>query len=200
MAEKRRNEEDVKKRREEEVKRSREVMPRFCKLSKVTSSTTSEEEESNGGRACAPISRKFLNLFAKNDSQNSATGVFFQTFITNVVELTDLWPGKLEIIGTFKLLICVNVYYGVNGFTGSAPDTPPPRTHTLFFTHTPIHAIAKRFAVFPRIVRRRFQETSSYFRGRSLTHQQDWSSKSNPRAPQNNLVQATGLSVPNIYQ
>uniref|UniRef100_A0A3P9D987 C-Jun-amino-terminal kinase-interacting protein 1 n=2 Tax=Maylandia zebra TaxID=106582 RepID=A0A3P9D987_9CICH len=49
-------------------------MPRSCKLSKVTSSTTSEEEESNGGRACAPISRKFLNLFAKNDSQNSATG------------------------------------------------------------------------------------------------------------------------------
>lgn len=74
VAEKRRNEEDVKKRREEEVKRSREVMPRSCKLSKVTSSTTSEEEESNGGRACAPISRKFLNLFAKNDSQNSATG------------------------------------------------------------------------------------------------------------------------------
>lgn len=80
MAEKRRNEEDVKKRREEEVKRRREVMPRSCKLSKVTSSTTSEEEESNGGRACAPISRKFLNLFAKNDSQNSATGVYFQTF------------------------------------------------------------------------------------------------------------------------
>lgn len=84
MAEKRRNEEDVKKRREEEVKRSREVMPRSCKLSKVTSSTTSEEEESNGGRACAPISRKFLNLFAKNDSQNSATGVYFQTFFTHI--------------------------------------------------------------------------------------------------------------------
>lgn len=127
MAEKRRNEEDVKKRREEEVKRSREVMPRSCKLSKVTSSTTSEEEESNGGRACAPISRKFLNLFAKNDSQNSATGVYFQTF----------------------------------------------------FSHTSIRAIAKRFAVFPRIVRRRLQKTSSYFRGRSLTHQKDWSSKSN---------------------
>lgn len=127
MAEKRRNEEDVKKRREEEVKRSREVMPRSCKLSKVTSSTTSEEEESNGGRACAPISRKFLNLFAKNDSQNSATGVYFQTFITNVVELTDLWLGKLEIIGT--------------------PPTHPPPPYTHFFSYTSIHAIAKRFAV-----------------------------------------------------
>ncbi|XP_070764230.1 C-Jun-amino-terminal kinase-interacting protein 1a [Enoplosus armatus] len=70
----RRREEDVKRRREEEVKRRREVVARICKQSKVTSATTSEGEESNGGRAGASRSRKFLNLFANNSSHYSATG------------------------------------------------------------------------------------------------------------------------------
>ncbi|XP_070827858.1 C-Jun-amino-terminal kinase-interacting protein 1-like [Chaetodon trifascialis] len=71
---KRRREEDVKRRREEEVKRRREVVARICKQSKVTSTTTSEEDESNGGRAEASRSRKFLNLFANNSSHYSADG------------------------------------------------------------------------------------------------------------------------------
>ncbi|XP_039989524.1 C-Jun-amino-terminal kinase-interacting protein 1-like isoform X2 [Xiphias gladius] len=71
---KKRREEDVKMRREEEVKRRREGVARICKQSKVTSTTVSEEEDSHGGRAGAPRSRKFLNLFANNSSQYSATG------------------------------------------------------------------------------------------------------------------------------
>uniref|UniRef100_A0A3B3HTK1 SH3 domain-containing protein n=1 Tax=Oryzias latipes TaxID=8090 RepID=A0A3B3HTK1_ORYLA len=70
---KKRREEDLKRRREEEVKRRREVVGRFCKQSKVAS-TTSEEDDSNGGRVCAPRSRKFLNLFANSSSPYSATG------------------------------------------------------------------------------------------------------------------------------
>ncbi|TKS74001.1 C-Jun-amino-terminal kinase-interacting protein 1 [Collichthys lucidus] len=71
---KRRREEDVKRRREEEIKRRREVVARVCKQSKVTSTTTSEEDGSNGGRAGASRSRKFLNLFANNSNHYSATG------------------------------------------------------------------------------------------------------------------------------
>ncbi|XP_041795704.1 C-Jun-amino-terminal kinase-interacting protein 1a [Chelmon rostratus] len=71
---KRRREEDVKRRREEEVKRRREVVARICKQSKVTSTTTSEDDESNGGRAEASRSRKFVNLFANNSNHYSATG------------------------------------------------------------------------------------------------------------------------------
>ncbi|XP_008302856.1 C-Jun-amino-terminal kinase-interacting protein 1-like, partial [Stegastes partitus] len=68
-------EEDIKRRREEEVKRRREVVARVCKQSKVASTTTSEEDEANGGRAGAPKTRKFLNLFANNNSSHySATG------------------------------------------------------------------------------------------------------------------------------
>nr|XP_020443661.1 C-Jun-amino-terminal kinase-interacting protein 1-like isoform X2 [Monopterus albus] len=67
-------EEDVKRRREEEVKRRSEVVARICKQTKVTSTLTSEEEESKRGRAGAPRSKKFLNLFANKSSQNSATG------------------------------------------------------------------------------------------------------------------------------
>lgn len=63
-------EEDVKRRREEEVKRRREVVARVCKQSKVTP----KENESNGGHAAAPRSRKFLNLFANDSSQCSASG------------------------------------------------------------------------------------------------------------------------------
>uniref|UniRef100_A0A3P9MB99 Mitogen-activated protein kinase 8 interacting protein 1a n=1 Tax=Oryzias latipes TaxID=8090 RepID=A0A3P9MB99_ORYLA len=70
---KKRREEDLKRRREEEVKRRREVVGRFCKQSKVAS-TTSEEDDSTGGRVCAPRSRKFLNLFANSSSPYSATG------------------------------------------------------------------------------------------------------------------------------
>lgn len=73
---KRRREEDVKRRREEEVKRRREVVARICKQSKVTSTTTSEDDESNGGRAEASRSRKFVNLFANNSNHYSATGLY----------------------------------------------------------------------------------------------------------------------------
>ncbi|KAF6722085.1 C-Jun-amino-terminal kinase-interacting protein 1 [Oryzias melastigma] len=71
---KKRREEDLKRRREEEVKRRREVVGRFYKHSKVASTTTSEEDDSNGGRVCAPRSKKFLNLFANGSSPYSATG------------------------------------------------------------------------------------------------------------------------------
>ncbi|KAK2841760.1 hypothetical protein Q5P01_011960 [Channa striata] len=56
--EKRKKDEEMKKWREEDVKRRKEE----------------EEEESSGGRAGAPRSRKFLNLFANNSSHYSATG------------------------------------------------------------------------------------------------------------------------------
>lgn len=71
---KKRKEEEVRRKREEEVKRRRDIVMRFCKQAKITSSTTSEEEESNGGRVGAPRSRKFLNLFATNSSHYRATG------------------------------------------------------------------------------------------------------------------------------
>ncbi|XP_020506917.3 C-Jun-amino-terminal kinase-interacting protein 1a isoform X2 [Labrus bergylta] len=71
---KKRREEDMQRRREEEVKRRREVVARICKQSKVISTITSEEEESNGGRAEASRSRKFLNLFTNKGSNYSATG------------------------------------------------------------------------------------------------------------------------------
>ncbi|XP_035499211.2 C-Jun-amino-terminal kinase-interacting protein 1a isoform X2 [Scophthalmus maximus] len=75
---KKRLEEDVKRRREEEVKRRRDVVARICKPSKVASKVAStaapEDEESHGGRAGAPRSRKFLNLFAKNSRHYSTTG------------------------------------------------------------------------------------------------------------------------------
>ncbi|KAM7002570.1 C-Jun-amino-terminal kinase-interacting protein 1a isoform 2-T2 [Tautogolabrus adspersus] len=71
---KKRREEDMRRRREEEVKRRREVVARICKQSKVISTITSEEEESNGGRAEASRSRKFLNLFTNKGSNYSATG------------------------------------------------------------------------------------------------------------------------------
>ncbi|XP_061578159.1 C-Jun-amino-terminal kinase-interacting protein 1a [Cololabis saira] len=70
----RKREEDLKRRREEEVKRRKEVVARVYKQPKVMSTTTSEEEESNGGRAGVPRTRKFLNLFASNSSEYSATG------------------------------------------------------------------------------------------------------------------------------
>lgn len=69
-------EEDVRRRREEEIKRRREVVARVCKQPKVTSTTTSEDADSNGGRAAASWSRKFLNLFGNNDSHYSATGLY----------------------------------------------------------------------------------------------------------------------------
>ncbi|XP_028304437.1 C-Jun-amino-terminal kinase-interacting protein 1a isoform X2 [Gouania willdenowi] len=72
---KRRKEEDLKRRREEEVKRRREVVGlRIPKHYKGQSNAASEDGESNGGRAGAPKSKKFLNLFAGSSSPYSATG------------------------------------------------------------------------------------------------------------------------------
>ncbi|XP_054633517.1 C-Jun-amino-terminal kinase-interacting protein 1-like [Dunckerocampus dactyliophorus] len=65
--------EDLKRRRDEEVKRRREVVARVCKHPKAIPAKTSEEEESNGGKASAPRSKKFLNLFS-TDSDYSSTG------------------------------------------------------------------------------------------------------------------------------
>ncbi|XP_061825766.1 C-Jun-amino-terminal kinase-interacting protein 1-like isoform X2 [Nerophis lumbriciformis] len=65
--------EDLRRRREEEVKRRREVVTRVCKHPKAITAKTAEEEESNGGKASAPRSKKFLNLFS-TDKDYSSTG------------------------------------------------------------------------------------------------------------------------------
>uniref|UniRef100_A0A3B4Z975 C-Jun-amino-terminal kinase-interacting protein 1-like n=1 Tax=Stegastes partitus TaxID=144197 RepID=A0A3B4Z975_9TELE len=53
-----------------------ETVYQVCKQSKVASTTTSEEDEANGGRAGAPKTRKFLNLFANNNSSHYSAGSF----------------------------------------------------------------------------------------------------------------------------
>ncbi|XP_033824334.2 C-Jun-amino-terminal kinase-interacting protein 1-like [Periophthalmus magnuspinnatus] len=70
---KRKEEEDLQRRREEEVKRRREVVATFYKHPRFRSTTTSEEDQSKEGRATAPRSKKFLNLFG-GDSDYSETG------------------------------------------------------------------------------------------------------------------------------
>lgn len=67
-------EEDLRRRREEEVKRRKEVVARVSKQPKIMSTKTSDQEESNGGRASAPRSKKFLNLFS-SDNDYSSTGL-----------------------------------------------------------------------------------------------------------------------------
>ncbi|XP_057691885.1 C-Jun-amino-terminal kinase-interacting protein 1-like [Corythoichthys intestinalis] len=66
-------EEDLRRRREEEVKRRREVVARVSKHPKIISTRTSDQEESIGGRACAPRTKKFINLFS-SDNDYSSTG------------------------------------------------------------------------------------------------------------------------------
>lgn len=102
---KKRREEDLKRRREEEVKRRREVVGRFCKQSKVAS-TTSEEDDSNGGRVCAPRSRKFLNLFANSSSPYSATGGGVSEQITfTSCKLSHFWTKTSRNFAVFHVCL-----------------------------------------------------------------------------------------------
>ncbi|XP_019733779.1 C-Jun-amino-terminal kinase-interacting protein 1-like isoform X1 [Hippocampus comes] len=73
-------EEDLRRRREEEVKRRREVVARVSKQPKIMSTKTSDQEESNGGRASAPRSKKFLNLFSSDNDYNSTGAGSFGVF------------------------------------------------------------------------------------------------------------------------
>ncbi|XP_049580175.1 C-Jun-amino-terminal kinase-interacting protein 1a [Syngnathus scovelli] len=69
-------EEDLRRRREEEVKRRREVVARVSKHPKIMATKTSDQEESNAGRASAPRSKKFLNLFSSDNYSSTGAGSF----------------------------------------------------------------------------------------------------------------------------
>ncbi|KAM9816610.1 uncharacterized protein ACBT44_010872 isoform 2-T2 [Syngnathus typhle] len=69
-------EEDLRRRREEEVKRRREVVARVSKHPKIMATKTSDQEESNAGRASAPRSKKFLNLFSSDNYNSTGAGSF----------------------------------------------------------------------------------------------------------------------------